>query len=83
MLSSATANPERRKVGGGMGWGEGGGGVGREGRGRDGVGEGEVGGGKGWVAVEEKLRFARSKKLLTMPVPNITSSKHAAKYTAL
>jgi hypothetical protein len=40
-------------------------------------------GGEGWVAEEEKLRFARSEKLLTMPVPNITSSKHSAKYTAL
>ncbi len=57
------------------------------------MGEGEVGGGwvkegegggvEGWVAEEEKLRFARSEKLLTMPVPNITSSKQSAKYTAL
>jgi hypothetical protein len=40
MLSSATANSERRKVGGGMGWG------GREGEGGW-RGEGEVGGGGG------------------------------------
>jgi hypothetical protein len=85
MLSSATANSERRKVGGGRGWGGGGGGVGREGRGEGwgGGGRGTWGGGEGWVAEEEKLRNARSEKLLTMAVPNITSSKHSAKYTTL
>jgi hypothetical protein len=62
MLSSATVNSERRKVGGG--------------RGRDGVGVGRGRWGEGCVAEEEKLRVARSEKLLTMPVPNITSSKH-------
>ncbi len=58
--------------------------AGREGEGREGVGGGRGGRGwgEGWVAEEEKLRFARSEKLLTMPVPNITSSKHSAKYAA-